>query len=166
MNSTVTRSSSFARPDPHSHTRATRSFVRSLARQAAELSIINVAERGEYGIFDVPDVDAHNILRPETVESLFLMWAVTKKQKFRDEGWDIFRAFRRHCGDCGPAGGYCGILSVKDANPVKLDKMESFWTAETLKYFHCLFDDVTTCGDRALGGGWILNTEAHWLRAL
>jgi hypothetical protein len=41
--------------------------------------------------------------------------------------------------------------------------MESFWTAETLKYMWCIFSDVGVCGGRVLGGRWVLNTEAHWL---
>lgn len=37
------------------------------------------------------------------------------------------------------------------------DKMESFWTAETLKYFYLLYSDpdVVSLDD------WVLNTEAH-----
>jgi hypothetical protein len=33
---------------------------------------------------------AHYLLRPETVESLFVMWRVTKDEKYRQWGWDIF----------------------------------------------------------------------------
>ena len=37
-----------------------------------------------------------NVLRPETVESLFYMWRVTGDVKYREWGWQIFEAFRNH----------------------------------------------------------------------
>ena len=35
--------------------------------------------------------DAHNLLRPETVESLFVLWRVTGDAQYREWGWHIFR---------------------------------------------------------------------------
>jgi mannosyl-oligosaccharide alpha-1,2-mannosidase len=45
-------------------------------------------------------------------------------------------------------------------NPPKADSMESFWLAETLKYFYLIFSesDVVSLDD------YVLNTEAHPLR--
>ncbi len=40
--------------------------------------------------------DTHNILRPETVESLFYLWRATKDPVYREWGWRIFEAFERH----------------------------------------------------------------------
>lgn len=40
--------------------------------------------------------DTHNILRPETVESLFYLWRVTKDPVYREWGWRIFQAFEAH----------------------------------------------------------------------
>lgn len=34
-----------------------------------------------------------NILRPEAVESLYMLWRVTGDARFRDMGWRIFEAF-------------------------------------------------------------------------
>lgn len=44
--------------------------------------------------------------------------------------------------------------------PMLVDNMESFWLAETLKYFYLLFTtpDVISLDD------WVLNTEAHPFR--
>jgi len=44
--------------------------------------------------------------------------------------------------------------------PYHSGTMESFWTAETLKYFWLLFEteDVLDLGE------WVLNTEAHGFR--
>uniref|UniRef100_A0A3P9QAR1 alpha-1,2-Mannosidase n=1 Tax=Poecilia reticulata TaxID=8081 RepID=A0A3P9QAR1_POERE len=38
--------------------------------------------------------DRHNLLRPETVESLFYMYRFTKEAKYRDWGWDILNPSR------------------------------------------------------------------------
>ena len=37
-----------------------------------------------------------SLLRPETLESLFVLWRVTKNATYRDWGWAIFEAFERH----------------------------------------------------------------------
>lgn len=46
------------------------------------------------------------------------------------------------------------------SGPKHTDKMESFWLAETLKYFYLLFatPDVISLDE------WVLNTEAHPFR--
>uniref|UniRef100_A0A3B3Y044 alpha-1,2-Mannosidase n=1 Tax=Poecilia mexicana TaxID=48701 RepID=A0A3B3Y044_9TELE len=41
----------------------------------------------------VKPADRHNLLRPETVESLFYMYRFTKEAKYRDWGWDILQSF-------------------------------------------------------------------------
>lgn len=40
---------------------------------------------------------AFNILRPEAVESLYMLWRVTGEPRSRDMGWRIFQAFGAHC---------------------------------------------------------------------
>jgi len=51
-------------------------------------------------------------------------------------------------------------VTTKDKHPTETDSMESFWLAETLKYFYLLFaePDVISLDD------WVLNTEAHPFR--
>lgn len=44
--------------------------------------------------------------------------------------------------------------------PRKTDSMESFWLAETLKYFYLVFADF----DLISLDDWVLNTEAHPLK--
>ncbi|KAA0158639.1 hypothetical protein FNF31_05286 [Cafeteria roenbergensis] len=59
-----------------------------------------------------PNHDAsHALLRPETVESLFVLWRVTHDEKYRDAAWKIFGAIERHARIW--SGGYS---SVKDVN--------------------------------------------------
>jgi mannosyl-oligosaccharide alpha-1,2-mannosidase len=56
-----------------------------------------------------------------------------------------------------------GSAALDDVTKIpspKSDSMESFWTAETLKYFYLIFStpDVISLDD------WVLNTEAHPFR--
>jgi hypothetical protein len=67
----------------------------------------------------------HNLLRPETVESLFILWRVTKEQKWRDYGWTIFQAFERHCRN---KNGYAGLGNVNLPNPPQTSRQESFFS--------------------------------------
>ena len=55
----------------------------------------------------------HNLLRPETMESLFVLWRVTHEDEWREAGWRIFSAFVRYCRVDG--GGYTGLLDVTRA---------------------------------------------------
>jgi mannosyl-oligosaccharide alpha-1,2-mannosidase len=103
-------------------------------------------------------------LRPETVESLFLMWRATHNQTYREWGWKIFASLQQNC---RTSSGYAGLLnvqktwaSVAERHGNQEDSMPSFWTAETLKYLYLLFsdDDVLPLDQ------WVFNTEAHPLR--
>ena len=68
--------------------------------------------------------DARYILRPETVESLFIAYRLTGDEKYRRYGWQIFQAIEKHCKI--PTGGYASVINV-DAVPVEHeDKMETF----------------------------------------
>lgn len=99
--------------------------------------------------------DSRYILRPETVESLFLGWRMTGDPKYREWGWQVFQAIEKHCKV--PGGGYSGVQSVTE-DPVQLtDNMETFFLAETLKYLYLLFDDSRTIPLDE----YVFNTEAH-----
>merc|ERR1719502_1291451 len=45
----------------------------------------------------VKPADAHALLRPETVESLFVLYRATRDPKYQEWGWRIFQAMERHC---------------------------------------------------------------------
>ncbi|BGP14426.1 hypothetical protein JCM10213_004549 [Rhodosporidiobolus nylandii] len=104
-----------------------------------------------------PPIDARNILRPETAESLFVAYRLTGDPIYRTWGWQIFQAFVKHCRL--PGGGFASILDV-DEVPVKYeDRMETFWISETLKYLFLLFSSPSVLPlDR-----YVFNTEAHAL---
>lgn len=40
---------------------------------------------------------SYYILRPEAVESLFIMWRLTKDPIYREWGWKIVQAINTHC---------------------------------------------------------------------
>ena len=135
----------------------------------------------------VKDKDSHNLLRPETVESLWVLWRVTGENEWRDAGWRMWQAWERHARVDG--GGYSSLKSVTvpaaaeeggaggmsrgtgaggdgfvgDSGYERSDKMESFFLAETLKYLYLLFSD-----DPALLplSCFVFNTEAHPLPVL
>ncbi|GAB5363633.1 hypothetical protein AAMO2058_000900500 [Amorphochlora amoebiformis] len=96
---------------------------------------------------------ATNFQRPETVESLFVLWQVTKDDKWRKYAWTIFQKFESHL---RVPGGYASLNHVGDTNS-KSDKMESFLLAETHKYLYLIFDD----NPAITIDNYVFNTEAH-----
>ena len=53
--------------------------------------------------------DSHNLLRPETVESLYVLRIVTEKPHYQEWAWEIFRAFHMH--SLVDTGGYSNLDS-------------------------------------------------------
>lgn len=41
--------------------------------------------------------EKYYILRPETIESYFIMWRLTHDQKYRDWGWDAVQVSLERC---------------------------------------------------------------------
>jgi len=106
--------------------------------------------------FEIKPMDAHNLQRPETVESLFYMWRITGEAKYRDWGWEMFRSFVNYTA-VEDGGGFTSLGNANVVPPEVRDNMESFWLAETLKYFYLLFSP-----DELLPlTGMVMNTEAH-----
>ncbi|KAJ9168641.1 hypothetical protein P3X46_020141 [Hevea brasiliensis] len=96
-----------------------------------------------------------NILRPETIESLFYLWRLTGNKTYQEWGWNIFQAFEKN------SRIETGYVGLKDVNTgVKDDMMQSFFLAETLKYLYLLFSPSSVISLDE----WVFNTEAHPLR--
>jgi mannosyl-oligosaccharide alpha-1,2-mannosidase len=105
----------------------------------------------------------HNILRPETIESLFILWRKTHDLQYRKWAYTIFQSFKKYCRL--PKKGYASLGNVDDVSTADenlassnwRDHMESFFLAETMKYFYLIFaDDSLIPLDK-----YVLNTEAH-----
>lgn len=110
------------------------------------------------GDFAIKPLDAHNLQRPETVESLMFLYHLTKDPQYRQWGAEILDSFVKHtCINCDDPDSitYTSLHNVIDIPTDKKDNVESFWIAETLKYLYLLFqDEVDLTKD-------IFNTEAH-----
>ena len=82
------------------------------------------------------------ILRPEAIESVFIMYRLTGDEKWREKGWMMFESIQNAT---LTDHGHSAIKDVMrpgwESN--HKDQMESFWLAETLKYFYLLFSPPT-----------------------
>lgn len=123
----------------------------------------------------VKNNDRHNLQRPETIESLFYMYRITGDEIYREWGWTMFKSFIQHTAvieeipptiavpgtsDRMTTRRIKGFTSLSNANVLPAstrDNMESFWMAETLKYFYLLFSDR----DFVSLEEHVFNTEAH-----
>jgi mannosyl-oligosaccharide alpha-1,2-mannosidase len=82
--------------------------------------------------------DARYLLRPEAIESVFILYRISGDSYWTDSGWNMFKAIQAHT---ETAIAHSAINDVLSPAPVQVDEMESFWLAETLKYFYLLFSE-------------------------
>jgi len=110
-----------------------------------------------HDVNSIPSNGKHSFLRPETVESLFYLYRLTGKNKYRKWGKKIFDAI---VANGKVEAGFASVGDVGRKTTDKMDDMQSFVMAETFKYLYLLFspDDVLDLKD------YVLNTEAHPLR--
>lgn len=85
------------------------------------------------------------------------MHRITGDAHWREVGWNMWLAVSSAT---RTEFGHSTIQSVLIKNSGFTDKEESFWMAETLKYFYLLFEDE---GVLSLDE-WVFNTEAHPFR--
>ena len=104
-------------------------------------------------------VDPRYGLRPEYVESLFVLYRVTGDDVYRRRGWAFFEALVARCRL--PGGGFAGLNDVFAERGGRDDDMPSFFLAETLKYLYLLFSDR----DYYPLEDWVFTTEAHLISA-
>lgn len=82
--------------------------------------------------------DPRYLLRPEAIESVFVLYRLTGDTDLPDSAWRMFSNIERNTRtDFGNAM----ISDVRIDKSAKQNKMESFWTAETLKYFYLIFSE-------------------------
>ncbi|KAI5294008.1 hypothetical protein KEM52_004860, partial [Ascosphaera acerosa] len=100
-------------------------------------------------------------LRPEAIESVFILYRATGREDLLDAAWAMFTAIDRAT---KTPFGNAELRDVRyppqEAQSHLADNMESFWLAETLKYFYLIFDDPAHISLDE----WVFNTEAHPFR--
>lgn len=92
--------------------------------------------------------------RPEIIESIFVMYRLTGDEIWRERAWRMFTSWVRHTYS---KHGFCAIENAESDRIFKVDNMESFVLAETLKYYYLIFSDPK---DISLDD-YVLSTEAH-----
>lgn len=78
------------------------------------------------------------ILRPEAIESVFILYRLTGDPALPEAAWRMWNAIDKHT---RTEFANAAITDVTVQNPDKDNRMESFWTAETLKYFYLIFSE-------------------------
>jgi len=114
---------------------------------------------GRGGDFEVPADAPWYVLRPEAVESLYILHSITGHPVYRDWGHRIMMNMEKYL---KLPYGYGAHPDVRDPKRQLDDKMESFYLAETLKYLYLLQDPDSEINL----DDWVFNTEAHPLRVL
>lgn len=120
--------------------------------------------------------DSKYILRPEAIESVFYLYRVTGQEELRDIAWRMFQSVIKSTETEFAYSAISDVTTDKETNKqnsmevstLKMHEfvamsnslLQSFWMAETLKYFYLIFcpEDVISLDE------WVLNTEAHPLR--
>ena len=120
----------------------------------------------------VPEItDRRYLLRPEAIESVFVHYRLSGDKDLPDKAWEMFSAVDKaarteiaHSALQDVTAKAEMDTSQNGENPGSryghTDNMESFWLAETLKYYYLIFSepDVMDLDE------FVLNTEAHPFR--
>jgi mannosidase alpha-like ER degradation enhancer 2 len=96
------------------------------------------------------------LLRPENIESVYYLYHYTHDPRYLEMGKEYFESIVKYCRN---DVAYASLQSVKTKE--QQDAMESFFLAETLKYFYLLFAPDDTIDFNHI----VFTTEAHPLRA-
>ncbi len=99
--------------------------------------------------------DPRYALRPEIIESAYYLHHFTRDAKYLDMGASFYQGLVKYCRS---SHGYAALNSVIDKK--KLDSMDSYFLAETLKYLYLLFAPEETLQFSSI----VFNTEAHPIR--
>lgn len=105
-------------------------------------------------------MDAHCLLRPEAIEAYFYLYRLTGDKQYQQFGWKAFEAIEKYA---RVEHGYSSVTNVKKIPVTYRDLMESFFLAETLKYFYLLFANDQTILPL---DEYVFNTEGHPLPIL
>ena len=108
--------------------------------------------------------DRRYILRPEAIESVLLLYRMTGDPSLQDAAWTMFQNIMNVTTTPLANAAIVDVsythAQLAEGAVIQMDSMESFWMAETLKYFYLVFSepDVISLDE------WVFNTEAHPFR--
>jgi len=108
--------------------------------------------------FQPKQKSSYYLLRPEAVESFYILNKLTGDPIYREWGWEVFQSIEKYC---KTKYGYGSLKDVTDSRQPPEDSMESFFLAETLKYLYLLMDPDSEVDFMEKH---VFNTEAHPLR--
>ncbi|XP_062522170.1 ER degradation-enhancing alpha-mannosidase-like protein 1 isoform X2 [Corticium candelabrum] len=103
-----------------------------------------------------PDVHFYP-LRPELVESTYLLYRATKNPFYLHVGSEILESIEKHA---AARCGYATLHNVIDKS--QEDRMESFFLSETCKYLYLLFDKENYLNQQE--SDFVFTTEGHPIR--
>lgn len=111
--------------------------------------------------------DRRYILRPEAIESVFVLYRITGERYLLEAAWKMYQSIidvtttdiaNAALGDVSYTR---EALELKGGvKAIQMDSMESFWCAETLKYFYLIFEETEVVSLDT----FVFNTEAHPFR--
>lgn len=76
--------------------------------------------------------------RPEAIESVFILYRITGDRSLQDQAWKMFESIEKAS---RTEIAHAAVDDVRIEQPSHTDRMESFWLAETLKYFYLIFSE-------------------------
>ncbi|KAK1237320.1 hypothetical protein MKX08_002945 [Trichoderma sp. CBMAI-0020] len=117
-------------------------------------------DRLPQGFTSIPD--RRYILRPEAIESVFVLYRATGRTDLLDSAWAMFEAINSTTSTALANSAVWDVTLPRDQQLERADSMESFWLGETLKYFYLIFSepDVISLDE------YVFNTEAHPFKRL
>ncbi|KAL9471874.1 hypothetical protein ACSS6W_009815 [Trichoderma asperelloides] len=129
-------------------------------REATSVDDIIKRDRLPRGFASIPD--RRYILRPEAIESVFILYRATGRADLLDSAWTMFESINRTTSTELANSAVWDVTVPQDQQPERANSMESFWLGETLKYFYLIFSetDVISLDE------YVFNTEAHPFKRL
>ncbi|KAL6900493.1 glycoside hydrolase [Trichoderma evansii] len=117
-------------------------------------------DRLPQGFTSIPD--RRYILRPEAIESVFILYRATGRPDLLDSAWAMFESINRTTSTKLANSAVWDVTVPQDQQPERADSMESFWLGETLKYFYLIFSETNVISLDE----YVFNTEAHPFKRL
>lgn len=109
------------------------------------------------GFIAIPDAKYN--LRPETIESMFMLYRITGREDLLDTAWELFESIQNATQVENGNAALADVMADGD-EPLHNDSMESFWMAQTLKYFYLMFGPP----DQLSLDKYVFNSGGHPLK--